>query len=642
VGSRPRKPTFQGVVDLGLRDVGVRNDPRRLAKQFGKGSLQVLALFFISSIAMCAVVAGTGAGGWIAIPFALGWTAALFALAQRSAKRSPMTVVKVTAEGTNQATWMLLAPLKGLALVALLSGNPLLVPVLVLVAVMAVIVLRARGYMPETLRKLRPLLGEEDRVLGDGVGRAEGVRGWHNALRLVVATERRLLVTGSARSSERFPLLDVPYGRVSRFAVEWRQWGRAGVLSLTVAPGADGAPAETHVITGVAPANLLSVAQALQSNGVPAEDPAALAEAERAWDEARGTAAAEPTTAPEPRGAPRTRLLDRADVNTPAFDRGLWLLLALTAFAFYLNPFGVGLGPGRDPDPAVLLLVPVVCGVSSYVSGTRSALAYVVPLNLLVSPAFFFAPAGYVIALMVVVSAVAALGLWAGSALRRATGEAVSASPGGRAARGTLRYTLGGPGLIRITGVMLAGMVALVATSSAAGFELTSLRLAIDEATLRQVPVDGRSNLTGGAASVTYTRGPDLREFITDQPSGGVVADGARWELRSSYTKGHNVVSLASYVYAPPLDDAAAVADFVARKDREHSRLAGSDVTHTQRVVDGRRGYVWDHRSPYGYWYYAAWFPHPVDTVRVECIARRQEDRFKRLCAEAVGSLEFR
>ncbi|MDX6643611.1 MAG: hypothetical protein QOD76_1573, partial [Solirubrobacteraceae bacterium] len=51
--------------------------------------------------------------------------------------------------------------------------------------------------------------------------------------------------------------------------------------------------------------------------------------------------------------------------------------------------------------------------------------------------------------------------------------------------------------------------------------------------------------------------------------------------------------------------------------------------------------YVWNHGSERGYWYYAAWFPQPVHTVRVECIARNQRDRFKRLCAEAVGSLKF-
>ena len=74
---------------------------------------------------------------------------------------------------------------------------------------------------------------------------------------------------------------------------------------------------------------------------------------------------------------------------------------------------------------------------------------------------------------------------------------------------------------------------------------------------------------------------------------------------------------------------------------RAHSRLAGRRVTHAPRVVDGRRGDAWDPGSPRGVWYHAAWFPRPDHSVRVECIARRQTGRFKRLCAEAIGSLRF-
>lgn len=81
--------------------------------------------------------------------------------------------------------------------------------------------------------------------------------------------------------------------------------------------------------------------------------------------------------------------------------------------------------------------------------------------------------------------------------------------------------------------------------------------------------------------------------------------------------------------------------DFVAGKDREHSRIAGEKVSHTERVVDGRKGYVWTHGNSRGYWHYAVWFPQPVHTIRVECIAKKQESRFRRLCSEAVESLEF-
>ena len=64
-------------------------------------------------------------------------------------------------------------------------------------------------------------------------------------------------------------------------------------------------------------------------------------------------------------------------------------------------------------------------------------------------------------------------------------------------------------------------------------------------------------------------------------------------------------------------------------------------MTHTKRVVDGRTGYVWRHRDRRGYWQYAAWFPHPVHSVRIECLARGEAARFKRLCAEAVRTLQF-
>ena len=117
--------------------------------------------------------------------------------------------------------------------------------------------------------------------------------------------------------------------------------------------------------------------------------------------------------------------------------------------------------------------------------------------------------------------------------------------------------------------------------------------------------------------------------------------DGARWELRSSFTEGYNVVSLAHYVFEPHLDDEAAIADFLTDKDEEHTKGAGFRVTHRERVVDGRKGYVWTYGEPGTYWYYALWFPQPVHSVRLECVGRGEMRRFKRLCAEATKSLEF-
>jgi hypothetical protein len=39
--------------------------------------------------------------------------------------------------------------------------------------------------------------------------------------------------------------------------------------------------------------------------------------------------------------------------------------------------------------------------------------------------------------------------------------------------------------------------------------------------------------------------------------------------------------------------------------------------------------------------FYVVWFPQPVHTLRLECVAGGELRRFKRLCSEPIGSLEF-
>lgn len=62
----------------------------------------------------------------------LAWATAVFALALRTLKRTPVLVVRVTAEGTNQVSWLLIASFLPLALAALVSRDLLLIPLVVL------------------------------------------------------------------------------------------------------------------------------------------------------------------------------------------------------------------------------------------------------------------------------------------------------------------------------------------------------------------------------------------------------------------------------------------------------------------------------------------------------------------------------
>jgi hypothetical protein len=554
------------VIDLGLREVGVKSDRRRLAGRLALSFAALYPLLFVSLVVRCV----SGGGSWLAVVSSLAWMGGAVALAWRAARRGPVLVVRITAD-------------------------------------------RRHGALPKVLRRVRTLLEPGEQVLGDGIGRASGTKQRRDGLRLVVATDRRLVITNWAPASEDFVLIDAPYAEVARVDFAWQRVRRTGVLRLTVA-GA------THAIA-MAPANLLSIVDALAAHGVRPDDPVALAEAQRAWDERRRAA-----TRPGP------RRLDRAAMTTRAFDRGLWLFAGAAAVMFYMNPFGVGIGGTRN-GAVLFALVPVLGAVCGRVSGTRSSLAYLAPLNLLIVPAFFFADAGDVVIFMIMLSALGGLGLWAGSSVRHGAAGRAAARPSPR--------TLSGARLVRLSAATLAVAVGLVAVAGAAGVPLSNLRLAIYEKSAKHVPVDGRSNLTGGAASISYTPVPGLRELITDEYWGGGPNDGARWELRSSYRKGYNVVSLAHYVFAPALDDPAAITAFLADKDREHARLAGAPVHHTERVVDGRRGYVWQHRDRHGHWYFAAWFPQPVHTVRVECIAYEEITTFRLLCGEAMRSLTF-
>jgi hypothetical protein len=489
------------------------------------------------------------------------------------------------------------------------------IPAVAVLVLVAGLVWRSRTRVPALVAQVRELLGMDEAVLGDGLGLARGAGRGAAALRLIVATNRRLLLAAPGDSLD---VVDAPYDQLRRFGIAFKHLGRSGVLSLRVGE-------TTLEIAQVAPANLLSIATALVAHGVETEDRELIEEADRAWEEALA------------RGRTRSPLLDRAAMRTRAFDRGAWLLLGLGALAFYLNPLGIGLGSSRDAVPA-LLAVPVVGLVCGYVSGTRASIAYLAPLNLLAVPAFFFYDADSVIGVLIALSALATVGLWVGAALR---GSRAAAAEEGRAARGSLREALSGLGLVRISAALLVLTAALVGAGTATGVELTRVRLALEQATAKQLPVDGHSNLNGGAASLSYTPGPDLVELITDEAPLAGPYDGARWELRSSFTKGYNTLTLGHYVVRPRLEGPAAVASFVAEKDAAHTRLAGFPVSHATRVVDGRPGYVWKHGSRRGFWYYAAWFPQAEHSVRVECIARRQASRFKRLCAEAMDSLEF-
>lgn len=592
------KPVFFNVVDLGLRDVGVRNDGRRLAKLGVKALLLVTVLVVAAATVMCAVLVQAGADPAVASGFFVASVAGIVVLVLRMARDLPPAVATMDAEGRNRALPVIVGLMglcgAGLVLLGGLSG----VPIVVLSMLVAAVAWRQRSPVAAAVQQLRAALAPGERVLGDGVAVARGRRG-PEAFRVVAATDRRLLVTGGGA------VLDLPYAQVAGFGIAFKAGGLSGELSLTTGDG----PLE---LTAFAPANLVSIAQALRAQGVATEHDEAIDRAAQAWEQAmrRGS---RPAPMPEA-------------MHTPQFDRGLWLLLALAAFVLYLNPFGVGLGVRRDVLPALpaLLIAGAVCG---RLAGTRLALRYIAPLNLLVLPAFLFTTVGEAVALMMLVSLAGAAGLGAGAMLRRGTG----APP--RAPREGLARTLSGAGLVGLSQLVLAAFGVLVAGAALAGYDPSAVgrELRVDA---RELAADGRSNLTGGAASIRYSPAPGIRELAADERWSSDPGDGARWELH----QGSDVVSLSSYVFEPELDGEAAIGEFVAGKLAEHAKYAGGVVRPETLRAGGRTGYVWEYTDRGGVWHHVAWFPARVHSVRLECLARRPDPP---LCTQAARSLRF-
>src|SRR4051794_8631164 len=223
---KPSKPSFQSVVDLGLRDVGVKTELSRLGVQSARFAIRLLAPVAFSIYALCVLAATTKADPAVLLSFSLVWMGGLFVLTLRLGKRAPVFVVRVNAGGTNQVSWLIIGMSLLFVPVAVLAWDPLLIAPSVLMLIMSLLVWRGRGRVPEVLRRLRALLATDESVLGDGIGVAQGGRRWQDAFRLLVATDRRLLVATAARSAERLLLIDAPYRDISRFGIEWKHWGR--------------------------------------------------------------------------------------------------------------------------------------------------------------------------------------------------------------------------------------------------------------------------------------------------------------------------------------------------------------------------------------------------------------------------------
>src|SRR5690349_4941553 len=102
----PMKPVFQSLLDLGLRDVGVRNQPRRLAARFGRFFPVIVVFALIGAVGGCLVLNGLGAGRGGLLAFVALWMVSITALGLRFVSGAPVAVVRARADGRMTVRWL--------------------------------------------------------------------------------------------------------------------------------------------------------------------------------------------------------------------------------------------------------------------------------------------------------------------------------------------------------------------------------------------------------------------------------------------------------------------------------------------------------------------------------------------------------
>ena len=127
---------------------------------------------------------------------------------------------------------------------------------------------------------------------------------------------------------------------------------------------------------------------------------------------------------------------------------------------------------------------------------------------------------------------------------------------------------------------------------------------------------DGRSNLPGGLATMSFTPLPDQRELVRSR-SVDAPHDGSQWFVSmpdSSETRSNYAV-LAYYVFKPPLDTDAAMREARAAEQRNASNMAADPIVFKTIEVDGRRADEFRFTMPGGDRALRVWIFGPVHVI---------------------------
>lgn len=442
------KPNQRVVIDFGFRDVGLRPQPVRSVVAFGAHMVAIFVGLIVAMFAICVVIAVTGVGRWAVPVFAFLLVAFLLWASFKSISSRPPTVVRVQEDGTNGTVWRIAVLTATMIAIAALTRDAFFIAIAVAMTILAGLIGKRRQVMPKVLQQVRAALAVNELVTGDASGVELAHRFRKDAGHMLVATDRRLLkihITDPKLGS--VEIESVAYNEIHSCHFSWARLGSAATVVLEFA-AKDGLPADSLTLGYMVPLNAMSVIAALDEHGVICVGPSldrdfALACASAPQEPAERQAPAAPPAlgAPTPaeqlanavREQPRRPILpDLEEARGSDFDLGLWTFVGTTGFFFYGYLLGLEVRAITGHDVAGLLIFPLICVLAGFLSRTIWSVLYIVPLCLMLVPAFASAPAAQVLQAMLVLSLVALLllpiGVWLRTIVSRPA--PTNASPG--------------------------------------------------------------------------------------------------------------------------------------------------------------------------------------------------------------------
>jgi len=160
-----------------------------------------------------------------------------------------------------------------------------------------------------------------------------------------------------------------------------------------------------------------------------------------------------------------------------------------------------------------------------------------------------------------------------------------------------------------------------------------------------ELTADGKSNLPGGGASLTYKPIQDDFEVSGDGNLGGGPHDGATWDVEhwNPDGNGRTMMEVKEYIFEPKPTTPARIKSYVRADERWNTKQVGHSVKTKRETLDGRTAYTWEFINSDNDWVHYTDAFALTHSYRLYCITPvDNSNNFRQRCRNALATIKFK